>query len=194
MRNANSLGQFGIASLKLLGLPSDLFQKWVPSSSGGKVPGSAASVISDAATSERMYNKGFENVNGHHGWHAGTNALAAYRYGLGLGSILQVSLGIAHETIDFADNAIPAEYKNQGPYNMVFDSVTDIVSNTYGMFVGFLSSSDTSAAQFSITTGNWIPGPTDSDPNFIGDGSTYIQRGRNPVKAWGQNPANKNFW
>jgi hypothetical protein len=59
----------------------------------------------------------------------------------------------------------------------------DIGANTYGMAVGIFLSPD-AAGRFGAATGNYIPGPGESDPAF-GGGGPY--RG-NPFAAWGQYP------
>ena len=196
MINARSLGDFGRSMLQFAGLPSDLLSGWDKSSSGGMVPKSMQDVISDVGGREAALvgGKNLCNVNGHHGWHAGTNAGISFNLGIGLGIPLLAAFGVGHETIDFSKDAVPAEFRNQGLTNQVLDGITDVFANTFGTILGLGSFSYGNATGYAAKWGNWIPGPTDSDKSFGGDGSTYAGRKYNASRAWGQNPRRSEFW
>ncbi|WP_437962143.1 SpvB/TcaC N-terminal domain-containing protein [Sorangium sp. So ce119] len=117
--------------------------------------------------------------NGMHAWHAGTNAAVAHRVGL-LGALLLVIGGLIHESpIDW--ESFDAEQRNQGTVNHILDSLTDIIANVFGIFLGLLLPRSW-AIEVGVRAGNYIPGPGDPDPAVGGDGGTYTGK---PWRAWG---------
>lgn len=134
------------------------------------------------------------SANGMHAWHAASNAYLAGELGL-LGAPFIFLGGIYHETpFDWGsfraeqsgvpDPATGRRVGGQGSINHFLDSMTDMVSNVFGLVAGYLNPGASSVA-FAAKWGNYIPGPGEPDPAFGGGGGQY--KGQ-PWDAWGQYP------
>jgi hypothetical protein len=120
-------------------------------------------------------------ANGMHAWHAGSNAYLAGQLGL-IGAPLIFAGGLYHESpLDW--KSFQAEQYWQGSVNHLLDSATDIISNFYGMTIGYAYPGKDPVG-FAMRTGNYIPGPGEPDPAFGGAGP---YKG-SPADAWGQYP------
>ena len=124
--------------------------------------------------------------NGMHAWHAGSNAYLVHELGV-IGVPLILVGGLVHETpLDY--RSFCDEEKDQGSINHALDSITDIVANVLGVFLGSLGIDPRTAAEI----GDWIPGPGEPNPvfNHGNDVPNYRQTG-NPSGAWGHGPSTK---
>ncbi|MFN9821302.1 MAG: hypothetical protein ACK56K_11465 [Akkermansiaceae bacterium] len=70
--------------------------------------------------------------------------------------------------------------------NQILDSLGDVVANSYGMSIGYLSTSAQRGVPFAMKTANYFPGPT--DPWKTGKPVYNQQNPRNPANAWGEYP------
>jgi hypothetical protein len=122
------------------------------------------------------------NLNGMHSWHAGSNAHLSTRLGP-VGSIFLWLAGLYHQTFDI--ESFKGEQYWQGTTNHILDSLTDIVSNTFGILVGMLLSRHL-AVHAASWLGNYIPGPGEPDVAFGGAGMPYGHgpRANEPRRAW----------
>ena len=119
--------------------------------------------------------------NGMHAWHAGSNAYLAREFGI-VGAPLIFLGGAFHESpLDW--KSFMAEQDFQGTVNHFLDSFTDMIANSFGMWLQYKYPSPHTVGG-AIYLGNYIPGPGDPDPTF-GGGGAY---NGDPTKAWGQYP------
>jgi RHS repeat-associated protein len=125
-------------------------------------------------------------MNGMHSWHAASNAHLATRVGP-IGSVFLWLAGLFHETFDI--ESFKAEQEWQGTTNHILDSLMDIVSNTFGIFLGMILPRHWARTAASWL-GNYIPGPGEPDPAFGGGGFRYGEgpRANDPRRAWGHYP------
>jgi hypothetical protein len=173
--------EFGGGVLSIFGLKETLTERWVPGMTGGVLPES----INAEMRSVRSGLPDDSWKNGMHSWHAGSNAAIASSLGIFMAPI-QFLAGIIHETpIDW--NSFKAEEHHQGTVNHLLDSMSDIVSNVFGMMLGYFLPRDF-AIDTAVGVGNYIPGPGEPDPTFGGNG-TY---NGDPIDAWGQYPTDTN--
>jgi RHS repeat-associated protein len=170
------LATMGLGLLSMIGLKEVISEKWTGRirTSGIHLPPTLAADITHAE--EFVPDDAAEN--GMHSWHAATNAVVTSRLGPVAAPFLWIA-GLIHESpIDWP--SFQAEQTNQGTVNHILDSLMDIVSNTFGIILGLLLPRRLAgpAAGF---LGNYIPGPSDSDPAIGGTGG---YKG-NPADAWG---------
>jgi len=168
----------GIAGIS--GIVRTLSEKWrrPPVEISPKLPDSLATDLEEVA---KLNTRNVWWKNGMHAWHAGSNAAIASRLGP-LAAPFQWLAGLYHE-LPFDWESFKAEQEYQGTVNHFLDSFTDIVANTYGIVIGNLFGSNTSIPLATIT-GNYIPGPGETDRRFGGNGP---YKG-NPFAAWGAYP------
>jgi hypothetical protein len=126
------------------------------------------------------------NLNGMHSWYAGSNAHLSTRLGP-VGSIFLWLAGLYHQTFDI--ESFKGEQYWQGTTNHILDSLTDIVSNTFGILVGMLLPRHL-AVHAASWLGNYIPGPGEPDVAFGGARMPYGHgpRANDPHRAWGHYP------
>jgi RHS repeat-associated protein len=144
-----------------------------PSKTGLPVPANVAAVIS----TELAVEPPDSYKNGHHAWHAGTNARLTQMFGVIAAPLIFLG-GVIHETPLDAKSYVD-ELTNQGFVNQQLDSMGDITANALGIAIGAFDRTPGGVTR-AIQLGNRIPGPTDP---WGGRGPRY--RIGNPAAAWG---------